>query len=106
MENTLENNGKTCDSHTRRVERLLMRVHVLAMDTFTWNLCEIQTKESGRNPFRKWVKNAQQPKQHCYEKGSSMTQKEGAKCSPLGNNQEMSQIPCVTVTQKSGKVPL
>lgn len=48
----------------------------------------------------------QQPKQHYYEKGSSMTQKEGAKCSPLGNNQEMSQIPCVTVTQKSGKVPL
>lgn len=26
-------------------------------DTFTYNLCGIQTKESGISPLRKWVEN-------------------------------------------------
>ena len=39
MENTLENNGKTCDSHARRVEKLLMRVHLLAMETPLHETC-------------------------------------------------------------------
>ena len=39
MKNSLENNGKTCDSHTRRVEELQMRDHLLAMEKTLHETC-------------------------------------------------------------------